>query len=110
MRSPGSPPGRARSCRTAGDGGAWPSARPETAFASVELVERRSQIGLAEVGPQRLGEDELGVGRLPEEVVRQAALPARADKDVRVFHLGGVQELRELVLVAFAEPARGIHD
>ena len=39
-----------------------------------------------EVGPQGVEEDHLGIGRLPEQEVRGALLPRRADKEVDVGH------------------------
>src|SRR3954454_1680029 len=60
--------------------------------------------GLArEVGPQLVAEDELGVGRLPEQVVRQPPLAAGADDDVGVMHLGRVEQPPEVGLIAAGE-------
>src|SRR5205823_9251945 len=52
------------------------------------LLDRGPELLRPEVGPERVGEDVLGVGGLPEEEVRDAALARRADHEVRVRHLG----------------------
>ena len=71
----------------------------------------------AEVGPQRVGEDELGVRSLPEHEVRDPPLPGGADQQVDVTKLGGVEPLRERVLVDGVrrdavddQPARRLHE
>src|SRR5438270_10699036 len=75
-----------------------------------ELGERGLE-GLArEVGPQLVAEDELGVGRLPEQVVGQALLAAGADDEVGVVHLGRVEQRGEVGLVAAAEARGGVED
>src|SRR5215207_3526455 len=72
---------------------------------------RGSRRGRAvEVRPQLLAEDELGVGRLPHEVVAETLLAARADDEVRVVHLGRVQQRAEVLLVAAGEVACGVDD
>src|SRR5690242_20075695 len=56
-----------------------------------ELGERLLE-GLArEFGPQLLAEDELGVGRLPQQVVGQPLLAAGTDDHVGIVHVGRVQ-------------------
>src|SRR4051794_38757587 len=67
--------------------------------------------GLArEVGPQLVGEDQLRVGRLPGQVVRQPLLAAGADDEIGVVHLRRVEQPREVVLVAPGEAPRGVDD
>src|SRR6476646_9534196 len=64
-----------------------PSAAAEPAPAVGELGQRLLQRGAREVRPQLVAEDELGVGRLPQQVIGQAPLAARADDQVGVVHL-----------------------
>jgi hypothetical protein len=86
------------------------SANAEAASAGGELGERLFERHTREVGPQLVAEDELGVGRLPQEVVGEAALSARADDDLGVMHLGGVEELSEVLLLAALEGAGSVED
>ena len=69
------------------------------ALALGELLERGFQIGLGEVGPQGLAEDELGVGALPEQEVAGALLAAGPDDQVGVRLAGGVELVAEALLV-----------
>src|SRR5204862_8367240 len=73
-------PGRAR--------GADPLAAAEAAPAAGVVVEGGAELLLAEVGPKRVDEDELGVGELPQEKVRDPQLAGRADEQVWIRHLG----------------------
>src|SRR3954447_6354199 len=73
-------------------------AATEPPLAGAVLLPRRLEGLAGEVGPERVGEDELGVGGLPEQEVRQAALAARADDQIGGVHLRGVQEVRERLL------------
>src|SRR5438270_1162260 len=64
-----------------------------------ELGERGLE-GLArEVGPQLVTEDELGVGRLPEQIVGHALLSAVAYNEVAVLHLVRVEQRDAVGLV-----------
>src|SRR5689334_11743252 len=47
----------------------------------------------AEIGPERLGEVELGVGELPEQEVGDALLAAGADEEVGLGRIGHRQAL-----------------
>src|SRR5213083_2835477 len=78
-----------------------PAASPgaETTPAAGVVVERRPKLRLAEVRPERVYEDELGVCELPEQEVRHAKLPGRPDQQIRVRHLRRVQVRAERVLV-----------
>ena len=58
------------------------SARPNRRSRRRERGERGPQVVGAEVGPERVGEDELGVGRLPEHEVRDPELAGGADQQV----------------------------
>src|SRR5262245_39570726 len=56
----------------------------EAALAALVALERGEEIVLAEVGPQPIGEVELGVCAAEEQEVRQALLPAGADDEVGI--------------------------
>src|SRR5581483_2565743 len=64
--------------------------------------ERLAELIGAEVGPQRLHEDELGVRQLPEQEVRDPKLAGCPDEQVGVGQLGCVQLACESVLVHLA--------
>src|SRR3954468_12169546 len=74
------------------------------------LLQRRLEGLAAEVGPQLVAEHQLGVGGLPQQVVGQAALAARADDEVGVVHLGRVQQVREGLLASPLIARRRVDD
>src|SRR6188472_1312449 len=74
------------------------SSGAESSAAARILLDRGLQARLAEVGPERLVEDELRVGRLPEQEVRDSLLARRADHEVGIAQLRRVQARRERVL------------
>ncbi len=76
-----------------------PKRRRRSPYSCKRLLERLPR----EIGPQLVAEDELRVGGLPEQVVREAPLAGGADDQVRVVHLGRVEELPEVLLVAVRE-------
>src|ERR1700722_14073296 len=86
------------------------SSRAEAPAAAGELGKRLLERLAREVRPQLVAEDELGVRRLPQQVVRQALLAARADDQVGVVHLGRVQARTEVLLGAAVEAPRGVDD
>src|SRR6185437_3317122 len=63
--------------------------RAEAALASLVGSDRTQQVALAEVGPQRIGEIEFGVGELVEEEVGNAQLAGGADEQVGIGHAAG---------------------
>src|SRR3712207_8776262 len=63
-----------------------------------------------EARPQLVREDELGVGALPEEEVRQPPLAARAYQQVGVGDLRRVQAAGELLLATAVEARSGVQD
>src|SRR5579859_5721969 len=63
--------------------------RAEAPLARLIGGDRTEQIALAEVGPQRVGEIELGVGELVQEEVRDAKFAGGADHQVRIGHPTG---------------------
>src|SRR6185369_7288803 len=58
---------------------------PEAALAAMEIDECYAQIVGAEVRPQRVEEAELGVGRFPEQEIRQPLFAAGANEKIDVL-------------------------
>src|SRR5262249_45644533 len=54
----------------------------ELTVALREVLERAEQFLTAEVRPQRVEEEQLGIGRLPEQEVGEPVLAASADKEI----------------------------
>src|SRR5689334_14955722 len=73
---------RPRKRRTAGAAGALDDDTAIATFASPEFGDRQLEMLLAEVGPERVDEHQLGVGTLPEQEVADALLPARANQKI----------------------------
>src|SRR4051812_41473562 len=73
-----------RAPRPAPPGGAWGARQADPPLAGLELGDGGEERSVAEVGPEHVGEDELGVGALPEEEVRDPALAARAHEQVEL--------------------------
>src|SRR6185369_13117670 len=74
-------------------------AAAEPPLASIVLADRSGKMGLGKIGPERVDENELGVGRLPDQEVAQALLTAGADQQVRVGQAGGREVRCENFLV-----------
>src|SRR6478735_7497815 len=68
-------------------------------FTPTELSDCLLQVVLAEIGPQRVDEHQLGIGTLPEQEIADALLAAGADQEVGVGHAGGQQLALEQILV-----------
>src|SRR5690606_19372818 len=68
-----------------------PLESPVTAIAAREMVERRFEIDRFEVRPQDVGEIELGIGRLPEQEVREPHFARGTDQEIERRHVGGVE-------------------
>src|SRR5688500_11132532 len=84
--------------------------RGDAAVAALALLIREhgvEQVTPPEVGPQRVGDVDLGVGNLPQQVVAHAHFTARADHQVRVGLPGGVEKAREAGLVEVLGPHAG---
>src|SRR5512145_1553010 len=64
---------------------------PEPARAALKLGHRAIEVAGAEVGPHDGREHQLGVGDLPQEKIRDPHLAARADQEVRIRDVGGVE-------------------
>src|SRR5918992_4869645 len=78
------------------------SSAAEAAAAARVLDERLPQVAFAEVGPERVDEDELRIGELPEEEVGNAQLAGRANEEIRLGHLRRIQPRSDRVLVDVA--------
>jgi hypothetical protein len=72
---------------------------PEPAVAAGELEEGGVEGVRPEVGPERVGGEQLGVRGLPDEEVREALLAARPDDEVRIGQAARVQRVRDRLLV-----------
>ena len=62
-----------------------------TPLAPLEICNRLGQMVTGKVRPQRVGEDQFRIGRLPQQEIRQALLAGGADQQVRIRHVGGLQ-------------------
>src|SRR6187402_2628833 len=71
----------------------------EAAAAGGVLVDGRAEVVGVEVGPERVGEHELGVRGLPEEEVREPQLARRPHEQVDLAELGAVEPTGERALV-----------
>ena len=71
----------------------------EAAFAALELGDRVEEVRAAEVGPEHVGEHELGVGGLPERKFEIRCSPDGAHEQVGVGQVGGVEVAGDDVLV-----------
>src|SRR5438874_2883421 len=69
------------------------------ALAATIIGDRLLKIGTAEIGPQRLGKDELGIGALPQQEIADALFAAGADQKVGSGQIGGEQMRRNQLLV-----------
>jgi hypothetical protein len=58
----------------------------------------------SEVGPERLGYVDLGVGDLPQQVVADAHFAARANEQIRIRLTGRVEEAGKTLLVELLGP------
>src|SRR5215469_16589124 len=73
--------------------------RPIAPLAPTIIGDCLLQIVTAEIGPQRLGEDELGIGALPQQEVADALLAAGADQQIGIGDVGGEEMPRDHVLI-----------
>ena len=97
---PRSPAGRRSrpATRRAGAGGLRRAGR-QTAAPGAHTRPAPRRNGSAEIGPQHVEEHQLGIGRLPQQEVRQPLLAGGADDQVGVGDAGGRQEAGERRLV-----------
>src|SRR5204863_452176 len=85
-------------------------AGPEPALARLELLQRLPECLAAEVRPQLVAEDQLRVRALPQQVVGDPQLAAGPDQNVRVVHLGRVEQGAEVVLSPALKELGGVED
>jgi len=78
--------------------------RAEAPIAALVLPDRGEEVGAAKVGPEDVGEDQLGVGELPQQEVRDPILAGGSHQHVGVGHVGRVQVAAQDLLV---DAARG---
>src|SRR4051812_44315458 len=69
----------------------------EAALAAVIFGDRLLEHSAIEIGPVNGNEDELAIGRLPQEKVRQALLAAGADDEVGIGQIGCVETAGEQI-------------
>ena len=84
------------------------SAGAKTPPPGLELAQRRDELLLVEVRPEHIREVQLGVGGLPQQVVREPVLAAGADHQIGVGHVGRVEQRRELFFGLAVEAPRGV--
>ena len=77
----------------------------EAAFAALVVGDGFEEVDAAEVGPEAIGDEDLGVGDLPEEEVGDALLAGGADDEVGVRHVRGVEGAGDVGLVEGVECA-----
>jgi hypothetical protein len=77
----------------------------EAAFAALVVGDGFEEMDAAEVRPETVGDEDFGVGDLPEEEVRDALLAGGADDEVGVRHVRGVEGARDAGLVEGVESA-----
>src|SRR6184192_2277261 len=65
------------------------------------------EVGLSEIGPERLGAVKLGIGGLPEQEVTEPHFARRADDEVRIRQASGVQTVRQAGLLELREICAG---
>ena len=76
--------------RGLGDGAKSPFARSHT-------VQRREEGRVVEIGPQYRQEHEFGVGRLPEQEIRQPHFAGGADDEIGIRKTSRVESLRQFL-------------
>ena len=77
----------------------------EAALALLVVGDGFEEVDAAEVGPEAVGDEDLGVGDLPEEEVGDALLAGGADDEVGVGHVRGVEGAGDVGLVEGVEGA-----
>src|SRR5512140_283425 len=63
----------------------------EAAVPALVVPDRLEEVLLPEVGPVELCQPDLAVGKLPEQEVGEAHLPAGADQQIRIGKAGRVE-------------------
>src|SRR5688572_5777250 len=86
-----------RKSPNSGRNGRCDAAKPAIAF--LVLDHAFEEVPAPEVGPQVIGDPDLGVGDLPEQKVTDAHLAARPDQQIGIGLARGVEEAREPTLI-----------
>src|SRR5690606_5107687 len=73
--------------------------RPIAAIARAVFGQRAGQGLLGEIGPIVVDEDELRIGRLPQQEIAEALFAARPDDDVRIRNVRGLEMGGEELLI-----------
>src|SRR5207247_1713779 len=68
-------------------------------LARLKIDDGLEEMAAAEVGPQNLGDVDLGVGDLPQQEVRHAQLATGANQQVGIVDVRGVKVIGEKLLV-----------
>src|SRR5690606_20422056 len=85
-------------------------ARTVATVAAAEFADGMLEVVLREIRPQPVDEEQLGIGRLPEQEVADALLAAGADQQIRVRNAFGEQMAPDQVLVDVLHPElAGLH-
>lgn len=71
----------------------------EAALAVLEFSDSVEEILMLEIGPEEVGEKELGISHLPEEEIADSEFAAGADKEVGVGVFGSREIVAERILV-----------
>src|SRR5882757_7598487 len=77
----------------------------EAAFAALVGGDGFEEMEAVEIGPETVGDEDLGVGDLPEEKIGDTLLAGGADDEVGVGHVPGVERARDAGLVEGFEGA-----
>ena len=70
-----------------------------TVTALLEIENGFEQIGSTEVGPQRIGDVDLGIGDLPQQKIADAHFARRSDEQVGIGRPGRVEVCRDRLLI-----------
>ena len=85
---------RAESAGDAGGGSGVDGA--VAAFAFLEVEEGFEETGAVEVGPEGFGDEDFGVGDLPEEEIADAHFAAGANQEIGIGKIGCVEMAGEI--------------
>src|SRR5262245_25574473 len=64
-------------------------------FARRERVQRRLELGTAEIRPQRVAHVQLGIGQVPQQEIADAVVATGADEEVRIADFAQRELARE---------------
>ena len=66
------------------------------------FLQRGEELRAAKIRPQRLGDDELGIGNLPKQKIAHPQFTARSDQLIRIGIMMGVKVLGDELLIDLA--------